>query len=361
MSKSMAKPKAKDTSRASKSRTSAAKSKRRPKARAKATVPPKPGAKSKRDATAGVKGNLGAEAKHAAGKARSRLIDERIRSLGDWRADTLAEVRRLIHEADPNTIEDCKWIKPTNPLGVPVWSHAGIVCTGEAYKQVVKLTFARGASLPDPRRLFNSSLEGNMRRAIDIREGEVVDAKAFKALIQAAVGENLRSGTAKSPGTKPQAAAKAGAKTEPDTKEAKPVKAPRGAKVVLLSGGNPQIAKADGDAPVQVYIAGMPGWKRNLGRRLDALIVRSVPNVRKAVKWNSPFYGIEGQGWFLSFHVFTHYVKVTFFRGTSLRPVPPGGTGKDARWIDLRENDELDEVQMAKWVNQAAALPGWAT
>src|SRR5215218_5989221 len=130
------------------------------------------------------------------------------------------------------------------------------------------------------------------------------------------------------------------------------------AKPRLLSGGNPQIAMADGDAPVQAYIAAMPGWKRDLGRRLDALIVRSLPNVRKAVKWNSPFYGIEGQGWFLSFRVFTHYVKVTFFRGASLRPVPPGGTGKDARWIDIHE-DDLDEAQMVTWVKQAAALPGW--
>ena len=128
--------------------------------------------------------------------------------------------------------------------------------------------------------------------------------------------------------------------------------------VKLLSGGNPQIGKAEGDAPVQAYIAAMPGWKRDIGKRLDALIVRNVPNVCKAVKWNSPFYGIEGQGWFLSFHVFTHYVKVTFFRGTSLRPVPPGGTGKDARWIDIHE-DDLDEAQMAMWVKQAAASPGW--
>ncbi len=130
------------------------------------------------------------------------------------------------------------------------------------------------------------------------------------------------------------------------------------AKPTLPSGGNPQIAKADGDAPVQAYIAAMPGWKSDVGRRLDALIVRTVPGVRKAVKWNSPFYGVEGQGWFLGFHVFTHYVKVTFFRGTSLRPVPPGGTGKDARWIDIHE-DDLDEAQMATWVKQAAALPGW--
>ena len=132
-----------------------------------------------------------------------------------------------------------------------------------------------------------------------------------------------------------------------------------GARVpVLLSGGNPQIAKADGDAPVQAYIAAMPGWKRVIGKRLDALIVGAVPSVHKAVKWNSPMYGIEGQGVFLGFHTFTRYVKVTFFRGTSLRPVPSGGTGKDARWIDIHEED-LDEAQMATWVKQAAALPGW--
>jgi hypothetical protein len=174
----------------------------------------------------------------------------------------------------------------------------------------------------------------------------VLDAKAFKALIQTAVAANLRSSAPKS-----KSPPKAGAKAKPGVRDAKPVK--------LLSGGNPQIAKADGDAPVRAYIAGMPGWKRDLGKRLDALIVRKMPNVSKAVKWNSPFYGIEGQGWFLSFHVFTHYVKVTFFRGTSLRPVPPGGTAKDARWIDIREDDQLDEAQMATWMKQAAALPGW--
>ena len=131
-------------------------------------------------------------------------------------------------------------------------------------------------------------------------------------------------------------------------------------KAVLLSGGNPQIAKADGDAPVRAYIAAMPGWKRHLGKRVDALIERNVPNVRKAVKWNSPMYGLEDQGWFLAFHVFTRYVKVTFFRGASLRPLPPGGTARsgDTRWIDLHE-DDLDEAQLATWVKQAAALPGW--
>jgi hypothetical protein len=153
---------------------------------------------------------------------------------------------------------------------------------------------------------------------------------------------------------------KASAKAKSGARKARPIQVRKGKKVVLLSGGNPQIAKADGDAPVQAYIAAMPGWKRDLGKRLDALIVRNVPDVRKAVKWNSPFYGIEGRGWFLSFHVFTHYVKVTFFRGTSLRPVPPvASKHKEVRYIDIREDDELDEAQMESWVKQAAALPGW--
>src|SRR5262250_739812 len=162
--------------------------------------------------------------------------------------------------------------------------------------------------------------------------------------------KRVEEGAKAKPKTKPKA--------KPVAREAKPIKVRKRGKVVLLSGGNPQIAKADGDAPVQAYIAAMPGWKRDLGKRLDALIVRTVPNVRKAVKWNSPFYGIQGQGWFLAFHVFTRYLKVSFFRGTSLRPVPSGGTGKDARWIDIHE-DDLDEAQMARWVKQAAAIPGW--
>ncbi len=145
------------------------------------------------------------------------------------------------------------------------------------------------------------------------------------------------------------------------TNKTKPVKGSKGNKrkpVVLLSGGNPQIAKADGDAPVQAYLAAIPGWKRDVARRLDALIVRSVPNVTKAVKWNSPFYGIEGQGWFVSFHVFNRYIKLTFFRGTSLKPAPAGGTSKEARWIDIHE-DDLNEKQIATWLKQAAAIPGW--
>jgi hypothetical protein len=134
-----------------------------------------------------------------------------------------------------------------------------------------------------------------------------------------------------------------------------------GAKVVLLSGGNPQIAKGDGDGPVQAYIAAMPGWKRDLGKRLDALIVHAVPDATKAVRWNSPFYGVEGRGWFASFHVLTRYVKLTFFKGMSLEPLPPGGTAKsgEARWIDIYEDDDLDDARIASWIRQAAALPGW--
>ncbi|MBI3270536.1 MAG: DUF1801 domain-containing protein [Planctomycetes bacterium] len=132
------------------------------------------------------------------------------------------------------------------------------------------------------------------------------------------------------------------------------------ARPTLLAGGNPQIAKADGDAPVQAYIAAMPGWKRDVGRRLDALLVRTVPGVRKAVKWNSPFYGLEGQGWFLGFHCFTKYVKVTFFRGTFLRPVPPGKSKvKYTRYLDIHEDDPIDEELVASWMKQASELPGW--
>ena len=130
-------------------------------------------------------------------------------------------------------------------------------------------------------------------------------------------------------------------------------------KPVLLAGGNPQIAKADGDAPVQAYIAAMPGWKRNVGRHLDALIVRTIPGVRKAVKWNSPFYGIEGQGWFLSFHCYTKYIKVAFFRGTSLRPVPPGESKhEEVRYFHIHEDEQIDDAQFAAWVKQASQCPG---
>jgi hypothetical protein len=156
--------------------------------------------------------------------------------------------------------------------------------------------------------------------------------------------------------SKPKGSAEKGERTTAARSKA-PV---AGAKPKLLSGGNPQIAKGDGDAPLQAYIAAMPGWKRPVGRRLDALIVRIAPDVRKAVKWNSPFYGIEGRGWFLSFHCFTKYVKVAFFSGAALRPLPPGESKhKDVRYLHIHEDDELDEAQLGRWIKQAAALPGW--
>jgi hypothetical protein len=130
--------------------------------------------------------------------------------------------------------------------------------------------------------------------------------------------------------------------------------------VVLLSGGNPQIAKGDGDGPVQAYIAAMPDWKREVGKQLDALITKVLPKVRKAVKWNSPFYGVEGEGYFLSFHVFTRYVKVAFLQGASLKPMPPGpGKDKHTRYLDIHEGDAIDEKQFMAWVKQAAKLPGF--
>ena len=158
-----------------------------------------------------------------------------------------------------------------------------------------------------------------------------------------------------------KAASKAGRSTAIGTKGAS-ARAAAGAKPKLLSGGNPQIAKADGDAPVQAYIAAMPGWKRDVGRRLDALVGRTVPNVRKAVRWNSPFYGVEGAGgpgWFMGVHCMTKYVKVAFFRGASLRPLPPvESKQKDVRYVHLHENEELDEALLASWIRQASELPG---
>lgn len=261
----------------------------------------------------------------------SQQIDARIKELDDWRGEMLARIRALVKEADPDVVEEWKW------RGVPVWSHDGIICTGETYKNAVKMTFAKGASLDDPASLFNSSLEGNTRRAIDFHEGDKINAKALKTLIRAAVALNTSSATKKATKSKPR----------------------KGAKPVLLSGGNPQIAKGDGDAPVQAYIAAMPGWKSAIGRLLDELIVDAVPKVRKAVKWNSPFYGVEGKGWFLSYHCFTRYIKVTFFRGSSLRPLPPGESKhKEVRYLDIYE-DAFDEAQFVRWVKQASKVQGW--
>lgn len=255
----------------------------------------------------------------------------------DWRERTLARVRELIRKADPDAAEEIKWRKPSNGMrGVPVWSHDGLICTGETYKSVVKLTFAKGASLADPAGLFNAGLGGGTRRAIDLREGERLDGRAFTALIRAAVALNTGG-----------------------TRRAAPRSPSRDHGTRLLSGGNPRIAKAEGETPVRAYIDAMPEWKRAVGLRLDALVARNVPGVRRAVKWNSPFYGVEGRGWFMAFHVFARYVKVTFFRGTSLRPPPPGGRSKEARWIDIHE-DDLDEARLARWIRQAARLPGWS-
>ncbi len=151
-------------------------------------------------------------------------------------------------------------------------------------------------------------------------------------------------------GSRSKKSAKAAKKAAPKSAAPQPT---------LLAGGNPQIAKGDGDAPVRAYIAAMPGWKGELGRRLDAIIVRTVPGVRKAIKWNTPFYGVEAQGWFLGFHCLTKYVKVAFFRGTSLRPVPPGESKSGAtRYLNIYENDEVDEARLADWVMQASQLPG---
>jgi hypothetical protein len=159
--------------------------------------------------------------------------------------------------------------------------------------------------------------------------------------------------------TKSKSSPKAGAKAKLGASEAQPIRVRKGENVVLLSGGNPQIAKGYGETPVQAYLAAMPGWKRDVGRRLDALIVRTVPGVQKAVKWNTPLYGVEGQGWFLSYHCFTKYVKVAFLRGASLRPLPPGESKqKDVRYLDIHEDDQLDETQFASWVKQASQLPG---
>jgi hypothetical protein len=187
-------------------------------------------------------------------------------------------------------------------------------------------------------------------------------AKKAAAERAAAKAAKPRKAAAKASVRKPTKAATKELSTRSATRKAAATKSngPEvAAKPVLLSGGNPQIAKAYGDAPVQAYIAAMPGWKSDIGRRLDALIVRTVPGVYKAVKWNSPFYGIEGDGWFLGLHCFTKYIKVAFFRGTSLRPVPPGESKqKEVRYLDIHEGDELDEAQLAAWVKQASQLPG---
>ena len=262
------------------------------------------------------------------GLSASALIDKTIADLGDWRGERLAEIRRLIHEVDPEVVEEWKY------RGSPVWSHEGTLAVGNAHKGKVKLTFTNGAQLRDPGKVFNAGLGGKKWRAIDIFEGDRIDREAMRTLLREAVQYNTENSY--------------------ERRRARSADKP-----ILLSGGNPQIAKADGDAPVQTYIAAMPERKQDVGRRLDALIERTAPEVRKAVRWNSPWYGIEGQGWFVSYHVFTRYVKVTFTNGMRLNPLPPGpAKDPDSRWINIHEG-ELDEAQMETWVRQAAELPGW--
>lgn len=266
----------------------------------------------------------------------SEHIDQLIAATADWRGTTLGAVRKAILEADPAIIEEWKW------RGSPVWSRYGILAVANPHKAKVKLTFSHGASLPDPDCLFNAGLEGKVWRAIDFLEGDEVNGPALKKLVRAAVDFNQAKSTKKIPAAKGKAA---------QGGEAAPV---------LLSGGNPQIVKGDGAAPVQAYIDAMPGWKGDLGKRLDALITRTLPDARRAVKWNSPLYGMERKGWFLGVHAFTHYVKLTFFRGAALDPLPPGvSKSPDVRYLDIREGDELDEAQLADWLRQAAALPGF--
>ncbi len=294
----------------------------------------------------------------------SEQIDKLIEGLEDWRGDMLAKVRKTILAADRGIVEEWKW------MGSPVSEKNGILVVGNAHKDKVKLTFQQGAKLEDPDKLFNNGFGGGVWRAIDIRKGDKVDAAALKKLVRAAIAFNQAKAKKKAgapragsgAAAKPKTAAKtAGTATTKAASKTRPPLKPNKDGVVLLSGGNPQIAKGDGDAPVQAYIAAMPGWKRDIGKRLDALIDKTVPHLRKAVKWNSPFYGVEGQGWFLNFHVFPRYVKVAFFKGGSLKPLPPKASKHaEVRYLDIGE-DGFDEKQMEKWLKQAAAIPGWMT
>jgi hypothetical protein len=188
---------------------------------------------------------------------------------------------------------------------------------------------------------------------------EVARRKPHRPIVRKSIGVNNMAG--RTPGKSGKLARKPAVRKVARAKRRKSAPEPLSGKAtepVLLSGGNPQIAKGYGDAPVKAYIAAMPGWKSDLGRRLDALIERAVPGVKKAVKWNSPFYGVENGVWFLSFHCFTKYVKVTFFRGAALSPVPPGASKhKDVRYLDIYEG-RFDEAQVVDWVKQASQLPG---
>ena len=255
-----------------------------------------------------------------------KLTNAKIASLDGWRGKMLTEIRDLVWEADPEVVEEWK------PMGYPAWSHTGIYAVATVRDDLVTVSFAHGSKLADPNRLFNNAPNHDTWWSIELHEHDAIDDIGFKGLVEQAVAYNIKN--------KPS--------------YIKDVAGP-----IYLSGGNPQIPKGDGDAPVQAYIALMPGWKRKLGTELDQLIEHLVPDVQKAMRWNSPFYGVEGQGWFLSYHVFDKYLKITFLNGTTLNPIPSGG-GKDpdSRWINIFEN-AFDADQMSDWIRQSAAVPGW--
>jgi hypothetical protein len=287
-------------------------------------------------------------------------VKERPIADADWRMAMLEHVRLLIKKTLPAITEERKWKKPSNAMqGIPVWSLDGIICTGETYKAVIKLTFPKGASLADPAKLFNASLDGGARRAIDLREGDTLNARAFATLLRAAAKANAKS----EPEAKPKANSKPDRNGARNATKASTSKS----KVRLLSGENPQITKGYGDAPVKNYLAAIPGWKQKSAAHIDALIEQAIPNVRKAVKWNSPLYAAPDappSEWFLSMHCFAKYIKIAFFRGTSLTPMPPGESKQPAvRYLDICEDGSIkqggtfDEKQFIVWVKAAARLP----
>jgi hypothetical protein len=254
-------------------------------------------------------------------------------------AAILRALRAFVRAAAPGLEESVKW-------GNGCWLADGApVAYAYADRDHVQFGFIRGASLRDPRGLLQG--KGRFVRHAKVRRREDIDRAAFGALLRQAVrlGGVVRKGGA---------SAKAADRAR-STRAAKARKAP-----VLLSGGNPQIQKGDGDGPVRAYLDAMPGWKREAGRRLDALVVRTLPGVRKAVRWNSPFYGTAEGGWFLSFHCITRYLKVGFLNGSSLRPLPPvASKDPNTRYLHLHEGDALDEDLVTGWIRQAASLPGW--
>ena len=293
--------------------------------------------------------------------AKPRTIDEYLAGVDDDQRAALNRLRRVIQSAAPRAEECISYGLAAFRLDGRALVAFGATRDHCAFFPMSGTTIASHA---DRLGRYKTS-----KGTIPFQPDNPLPMALVRLLVKARIAENaaLQTKPRKS-ATKSPPKAGAPPKAKPGAREAKqsgskvkPIKVREGEKapVVLLSGGNPQIAKADGDAPVQAYIAAMPGWKSDFGKRLDALIVHNVPNVRKAVRWNTPFYGIEGQGWFLGFHVFTRYVKVSFFRGTSLRPLPPGESKqKEVRYLDIHEDDQLDEAQLAAWVKQASELPG---